>query len=275
MTGGEPLLRKDIFEILRFLESVQNISEYNIITNAIPLNNKNIEQLEKLKKLKQLKISLECSDSAMNDSIRGKGSFEKIMENFRLLRELSSKELVLMFTLGSYNVKSTYSMMNFSADNNADALIIERFVPQGKGAELKEHFLKKNEWLEVVKNIIQFTELNILPNELLPYKAFYIDLKNHREVHGALCNLGDESMALMPNGDIYPCRRTAIKVGNILGDDFNDILIRLKLLRESFDKNLKGKCGTCRVQTKGCIGCRALVYALSGDLYAEDQQCFL
>ena len=292
ITGGEPLLRQDIFAILDCLDEIGNVREYNIITNALPLNEKKVKRLETCTKLKQIKISLECSDSALNDSIRGKGSFKKIMSNFERLKEFSTKQKVLMFTLGSYNYKHLLvhphlnpppsrgregwgGMLAFSEKAGADAVIIERFVPLGQGIELKEHFLKKEEWLRVVEDIIEFCDLNIAPEELLPYKAFYIELRqgHHREVHGALCNLGEESMALMPNGDIFPCRRTPVKIGNILSDDFNDILIRLKLLRESFNQNLKGSCNNCSVLE--CIGCRALSYALTGDLYEADRQCYL
>lgn len=272
VTGGEPLLRKDIFEFLEFFEKIENIKEFNIITNAIPLNKASIEKLDNLGKLKQLKISLECSDSVMNDSIRGKGSFKKVMENFELLKKISLKEKVLMFTLGSYNYMKTLAMLCFSRAAGADALILERFVPQGQGEMLKEHYLKKDEWLGVIKNIINFANLNTSPANLLPYKAFYIELQNEEEVQGALCNLGDESMALMPNGDIYPCRRLPIKIGNVIKEDFGDILIRLKLLRESFNTNLKGKCKTCTISE--CIGCRALAYTLTGNLYGEDVQCY-
>jgi len=273
ITGGEPLLRPDIFDIFDHLDDIGNIKEYNIITNAIPLNEKKIKRLETCIKLRQIKISLECSDSELNDKIRGKGSFKKIMANFELLKTLSTKQKVLMFTLGSYNYKSTRAMLDFSENAGAEAVIMERFVPQGQGEGMKEHYLKKEEWHDVIDAVITFAGLDANPQDLIMYRAFYIDLKKNKDVHGALCNLGDESMALMPNADIYPCRRTPVKIGNILSDDFGDILIRLKLLRDSFAKNLKDKCGSCTVP--GCIGCRALCYALTGDLYEEDRQCYM
>ncbi|HEX7320878.1 MAG TPA: radical SAM protein [bacterium] len=273
VTGGEPLLRPDIFDIFDQLDDTVNFKEYNIITNAIPLNEKKIKRLETCTKLRQVKISLECSDSELNDKIRGKGSFKKIMFNFELLKKLSTKQKVLMFTLGSYNYRSTPAMLDFSEKVGADAVILERFVPQGQGEAMKEHFLKKEEWHDVINAVITFAGLDAHPNDLIMYRAFYIDLNKNKDVHGAFCNLGDESMALMPNADVYPCRRTPVKIGNILSDDFGDILIRLKLLRESFDKSLKGKCGSCAVS--GCIGCRALSHALTGDLYEEDRQCYL
>lgn len=272
LTGGEPFLRKDLFDILEALETYPQIHEYNIITNALPLNRKMVERLETLRHLKQLKISLECSDSELNDSIRGRGSFRKILGNLDMLKELSSKTKVLMYTLGRYNYKKVLEMMEFSRTAGADAVILERFVPMGHGQGLKDSYLKAEEWRSVVGALIRFAGLDATEEELLAYKAFYVELKDLRSVHGALCNLGDESMALMPNADVFPCRRLPVRIGNVLNDDFNDILLRLRLLRESLDKEVKGKCGACAVEH--CHGCRAIAYALSADMYAEDPQCF-
>jgi radical SAM protein with 4Fe4S-binding SPASM domain len=272
ITGGEPFLRDDLFGILRVMEKINNIREYNIITNVLPLDRDKIRESESLAKLKQFKISLECSDSELNDAIRGRGSFKKIMANYELLREFSTKQRVLMFTLGGYNYRKVKEMLEFSNERGADAVILERFVPLGRGAGLRDGYLKNGEWREVVKALISFCDLAVLPNELLAYKAFYVDLKDHREAEGALCNLGDQSMALMPNADVYPCRRLPVKIGNAIKDDFGDILIRLQLLRESLEKDVQGKCGSCPVED--CYGCRAIAYAETGNLYAEDPQCF-
>jgi radical SAM protein with 4Fe4S-binding SPASM domain len=272
LTGGEPFLRKDLFDILEALEAHSQIREYNIITNALPLDRRKAERLETFRKLRQLKISLECSDSELNDSIRGRGSFRKILKNLDLLKELSTKIKVLMYTLGGYNYRRTAEMLEFSRAAGADAAILERFVPLGQGQGLKDSYIKADEWRSVIQDLVRFAGLDSTPEDLLPYKAFYVDLKNRREVHGALCNLGDESMALMPNGDVYPCRRLPVKIGNVLKDDFRDILLRLQLLRESLDKDVKGKCGGCGIEN--CNGCRAIAYSLTGDMYAEDPQCF-
>ncbi len=278
ITGGEPLLRGDLFDILATLETCSPVKEYNIITNLLPLDEQTAERLEMLGKLKQLKISLECSDSELNDSIRGRGSFSKMLKNLEMLARRSTKARVLMFTLGSYNVHRLEAMLNFSSAIGADAVIVERFVPMGKGLGLKEAYLKAGEWKSAVQALINFTDLGIAADDLVSYRAFYVELKGRREVRGALCNLGDESMALMPNADVFPCRRLPVKIGNLIKDRLPEVLLRLRLLRQSLDREIKGKCRDCQLNKEKsgepCIGCRAIAYALSGDMYAEDPQCF-
>jgi len=272
ITGGEPFFRKDLFDLLDYLEGINNIDEISIITNGITLAPHLIEQTNKFNKLKKIKISIEGAAAPSNDYIRGKGSFDKVIKNFELLKKKSNKEKVIMFTIGSYNYKDLKGVLDLSRDIAADGIIIERFVPLGQGKEIRDSFLKNYQWLEVVKGIIEYSEIEMEPEELLPYKAFYISLNGNEEIKGALCNLGGDTMALMPNGDIYPCRRLPIKIGNILEDNFKDILGKLIKFRHDAEDNIKGRCKGCKVGD--CIGCRAIVYALTNDLYEEDFQCY-
>ncbi|MEO0205347.1 MAG: radical SAM protein [candidate division WOR-3 bacterium] len=273
ITGGEPLLYPDIFKVLGLLEDTANVKRINIITNGLVLNDDVIKKLNHMRKIKELKISLEGGDIETNNRIRGRGIFERLMHNIRSVQKDTNKEIVLMYTLGSYNYENLNEMLNLALNLSVNGVIIERFVPWGKGLFLKDQYLKKQEWCRVIEMIVQFAKLDYAPGELIPYKAFHIVLGEPIELKGALCNLGDESMALMPNGDVYPCRRFPTKIGNIIDDDFKEVLLRLKILKENIMENLKGRCANCKVE--GCFGCRAIAYALTGDFYAEDPQCFL
>ncbi|MEO0095579.1 MAG: radical SAM protein [candidate division WOR-3 bacterium] len=273
ITGGEPLLYKDIFKLLDLIQNVNNIKSFNIITNGLLLDKKMAEKLNSAKKLKEIKISLEGGDAESNDKIRGRGVFDRVLMNIESSRCVCRKEIVLMFTLGSYNYMHLNRMLDLARSLNIDGVIVERFVPWGRGLLLKDHYLKKDEWYAVIDYIVNFVNLDYSPRELLPYKAFHIFFKNPMELKGALCNLGDESMALMPNGDVYPCRRFPTKIGNLLKDKFDEILLRLRILKYNILENLNGKCRDCPVD--GCFGCRALSYAVNNDFYADDPQCFL
>jgi radical SAM protein with 4Fe4S-binding SPASM domain len=272
ITGGEPLLREDIFEILNYINEKENFKEINIITNGTIINDEIIKNLNSIKKFKYLKVSLESHIIEKNDFIRGKGNFQEVINNIKCFREKSNKKILIMMTLSSLNYKDIVGFLEFSKNLNVDGVILERFVPLGRGKKIFDLYLKKEDWKEVLKEIIYFLDLNISPIELFPYKAFWVDLKNNK-LKGALCNLGEESMALMPDGTIFPCRRTPIPYGNILKDDLKEILKKLEELKNGIKEKLKGKCKNCEI--KNCFGCRALTYAVTGDLYEEDPQCFL
>ncbi len=265
ITGGEPLISPLLFPILSILEREDFVKEFNIITNGIFIENVQ-NKLSLYKKLKYLKISLEGAKENTNDNIRGKGNFKKVVE---ILRECKLEKL-LMFTLAKYNYKEIYEMIELTKNIGGKGLILERFIPLGEGEKIAIETLGREEWYELCNLISEI--YNLSPYDLLPYKALYLDIKENN-IYGALCNLGDESMCLMPNGIVYPCRRLPLEIGDLKKENFLDILLRLKEFRGKFDKkNLKGICSFC--ETEYCIGCRALTYALTKDLIEEDPQCY-
>ncbi|MEO0184207.1 MAG: radical SAM protein, partial [candidate division WOR-3 bacterium] len=191
ITGGEPLLYPDIFKVLGLLEDTANVKRINIITNGLVLNDDVINKLNHMRKIKELKISLEGGDIETNNRIRGRGIFERLMHNIRSVQKDTNKEIVLMYTLGSYNYENLNEMLNLALNLSVNGVIIERFVPWGKGLFLKDQYLKKQEWCRVIEMIVQFAKLDYAPGELIPYKAFHIVLGEPIELKGALCNLGD------------------------------------------------------------------------------------
>lgn len=266
ITGGEPLVSPLFFPILDILEGISFLKEVNIITNGILLKDY-YQRLKSFNKLRYLKVSLESSNPGINDMIRGYGNFERVTEN---LKGVYSKDIILMFTLAKYNYKDLDGIYTLARDLKVKGFILERFIPLGRGKEIQKEVLGPGEWYEVVSKVGSWLEMN--PEDLISYKAFFIDLEED-EIMGAFCNLGDESMCLMPDASIYPCRRLPIVLGNLKEEDFSKVLLRLRDFRSQFSRrDLKGRCNLCIVED--CIGCRALSYALSGDVFSEDYQCW-
>jgi radical SAM protein with 4Fe4S-binding SPASM domain len=177
-----------------------------------------------------------------------------------------------MFTLADYNYSDVTNMFDYARRIGIRAVILERFVPEGQSRSLIKHALTREQWFKVIRDIINYYDLGLTPRDFLAYRAFWIDFADEVEVLGALCDHGENSMALMPNGDIYPCRRTPVKMGNIIHDDMRSIIERLGDLRKGYRSKLQGMCRDCKIDE--CIGCRALARALANDIYAEDPQCY-
>jgi len=266
VTGGEPLISPLLFPILDILGDIPFIKEFNIITNGILLKD-SYWRLKSFRKLKYLKVSLESPEARINNEIRGDGNFEKVIDN---LENVNTKDVILMLTLAKYNYNELDRIYNLAKDLEIKGFILERFVPLGKGKEIQDKVLDPREWYEVVSKVSSW--LDMTPEDLISYKAFFIDLEED-EIMGAICNLGDEAMCLMPDASVYPCRRLPIALGNLKEESFSSILLKLRDFREQFDKSqLKGRCYSCEIED--CIGCRALSYALSGDVFKEDSQCW-
>ncbi|UCC11298.1 MAG: radical SAM protein [candidate division WOR-3 bacterium] len=271
LTGGEPFLRNDFFDILEMLSGRKNVQELYIITNGTVIDQKVIDRLKVCEKLEGIKISLEGSTPEINARIRNNETFQDVLVTVERLMA-HSLPVLLMFTLGSYNYQDVLGMLELAKRLQVSGAILERFIPLGRGAGMADQYLKNTEWLKIITNCINFLDLGISPYDFLTYRALWVDFKDEISVRGAQCNLGDESMALMPNGDVYPCRRLPVVIGNVVRDDFQAILDRLRAYRAAFDRTLNGLCADCVVT--GCIGCRALVYAMTGDIRSGDPQCY-
>ena len=91
---------------------------------------------------------------------------------------------------------------------------------------------------------------------------------------GSLCPVGINSVSVLPNGDVLPCRRMSLVVGNLNNESFYKIWYGSKILWDlRHSENLKGKCGVCQDRDR-CGGCRAIAYAMTGDYMESDPYCW-
>lgn len=275
ITGGEPFLRKDFFDLLRYLDRHDTTEEIAIITNASLIDENTIEKLKEIKKLKRVKISLDGATEKTNDAIRSPGTFRTTLEKINLIQEKSSLEVIIMLTAMRSNTYELPALFQLCGELKVDGLIIERFIPLGQSKGLKSEVINKEDWKRLVSEICEYSEVEMGENDMLPCKAFWVKFKEgDTELLGAECNLGDDAFAILPNGDLLPCRRFAIKIGNLLDKSLKDIMNESRVLKEVADKNkLKGKCRTCGIDK--CRGCRAVAYAVENDYLAEDSLCWL
>ncbi|MBM3249052.1 MAG: radical SAM protein [Candidatus Omnitrophica bacterium] len=276
LTGGEPLVKKELIPLLEYLNEAKEIKELNIISNITLMDDRKIDELKKFKKLKKIKFSLEGITPEINDSIRGKGTFKTIIKNFELLKSKNVFEVDLMFTLLKSNLKEVPKIFSFAKKNGLDGFILERFIPLGQSMAMKKEVLSKDDWKNLVELLIDLCQVDCNLNDILHLKAFWVKFHPKSRIPsllGAPCTVGIDGLCIMPNADVYPCRRLNVPIGNLLKNDLTDIWENsdvLFALRKKY--NLKGKCSSCNIQY--CRGCRALAYAFKGDYLKEDVQCW-
>jgi radical SAM protein with 4Fe4S-binding SPASM domain len=129
----------------------------------------------------------------------------------------------------------------------------------------------------IAASVCSGTEASVVPthfsNPKLPGQ-----LKRLADFIGG-CGAGRFYISLEPNGDIFPCvffpHEDAVKVGNLFGDDFEEVWRNSKLLWQIRDKdNLAENCGSCDFRYT-CGGCRARAYNYFKDILAPDPGCIL
>ncbi len=274
LTGGEPLLKPELFSLLDYLDQKSIVEELGIITNGLCFDHKVLERLSNFSKLKKVKISLDGADAETHDSVRQKGAFEKVIQNLSLTKKESRFEIVLMFTIMKRNYKSLLSLIHLCQDLGIDGLILERFIPLGKGREIMNEVLDKDQWKNLVETLLEFFYMEMDEDDVLPYQAFQISFNGREpELLGAPCIIGRDGLCIMPEGNVFPCRRFPISVGNLLNNSLNQIWEKSEILKNLRKKeNLKGQCGRCEM--KDCRGCRSLALALTEDYLEEDPHCW-
>lgn len=271
ITGGEPFLNKGLFKLLGYLDNKREIEELLIITNASLINDTLIKELKEIKKLKQIKISLEGSSAASNDIIRGKGSFDKVIKASGLLHN-SGYCVTIMFTAMKSNLIQIRDLYTLCKELNVDGLIIERFFPQGNGKLIKDQLLDRNDWFNLTRTLFTLANQDFKEQDSASQRAFWLKFKKGKEeLWGADCNVGKDSFCIMPNADVYPCRRFNLKLGNLLETTLAGI-INSTLFSDITGLKRKGRCGDCDIPD--CQGCPALAYLLRGDYHAQDSQCY-
>jgi len=273
VTGGEPLLKPELFHLLDHLDQQPVVEELGIITNGLLMDRERMGKLSDFSKLKKIKISLDGADAKTNDAIRSKGVFEKVMQNISLMRQENRFEITVMFTVMKKNYRNLPSLFQLCQDNGIHGLIIERFIPLGKGKGVMREALNREEWNEMIGMLFRFFSIEDERQSILPYQAFQIRFTGEEpELLGAPCVIGVDGLCIMPEGNVFPCRRFPVSIGNLLETPLKQIWGQSGLLQELRKKeNLKGKCGRCGI--KNCRGCRSLAFALTNDYLTEDPNC--
>lgn len=275
VTGGEPLLVAGIERFLAALASHGNCCGISIITNGTIANEALLDRIGAAAPISAFKVSLESDIPRVNDAIRGRGHLACLTRTIPLLR--ARAPVVLMVTLARYNVNAVSGICALARRLGAEGVVFERYVPLGQGAALRDRMLDSAGWSRAITLCAREAGVDHEPGELLPYRAFWVvtgNRDNDDTLRGALCNLGAGSMALMPDGTVFPCRRLPLPVGRLPADSMTAVREQLRRYDpRTLPSHLRpAQCNGCS-ERDGCAGCRALARACSGSLQGDDPQC--
>jgi radical SAM protein with 4Fe4S-binding SPASM domain len=278
ITGGEPLLHEDIFEIIELLR-MRNFEVY-LLSNGIFLNKEKVNLLSRFG-VKGVQVSMEGPEK-IHDSIRGKGSFSSSLKGIGYLLEAGIK-VTLNVTLSNINADYFMDMISLSASLGVQRLGFSRLVPSGRGLALLNKMLQKEKVKELYEVIFsQNTNgLEIVTGDPLASQMRAIDDANDLgSFPTGGCAAGISGLTILPDGTITPCRRLPIPIGNVRKDSLREVWATSSVLESLRDRTkYRGKCGLCK-RWAVCRGCRAIAYAFSktkgeNDFLSDDPQCFI
>ena len=271
ITGGEPMVRKDFFEFLEECYKNKELTRYGILINGLLLDREKVARLKDLK-IDYAQVSLEGMEKA-NDEIRGQGTFKKIIEAVRLLVKNKIKTSISA-TINKRNLKDVPQLINLAENLKVNALGLRRFVPIGRGSHFKKMMLSPQETRKLYLYISKTSQK--LRNQKVKLRLGIgcedgILAQENLPVNG--CVAGYLSLTILPNGDVYPCRRLPIYVGNVLKHSLEEIFYNSKELKRLRDpQNINSYCQNCPYFDKCKGGAKCVSYAYWKSMHLENPQ---
>jgi radical SAM protein with 4Fe4S-binding SPASM domain len=293
LTGGEPLFRKDFFEIASYAKDLG--LSIQLFTNGSLINHDVAERIASLG-IDYVRISVDGASPETNDKIRGRGNYEKATNAMRYLTDLNIK-VCWQSIISQINFNEMDEMLESAISFGLDGFRISSLDPIGRGKSIEDlclypnqeyalwRFLKKAaldqgnkikigwgadycidiDWKRVllIPQVQSTSEIDQRPELIQKYMA------------NSMCGVGVKSCLITPSGDIALCpllTATELRMGNVLRDNLADIWTNgtaFRLLREKSLTEFE-ECKSCGFRYTCTGGCRGLAYVLNGSLTACD-----
>ncbi|MGQ9719130.1 MAG: radical SAM protein [Nitrososphaerales archaeon] len=309
-SGGEPLLRSDLYDVIRRADD--NGMLCTIASNGTLIT---LEVAKKLAEagIKRVEIGLDGARAETHDFLRNKlGSFEATIKGIRNCATVGFNELATTMTLHSKNINELEETMDLAEKLGATRFYLNRLIPAGRGVEAcyldvtprekikalealyKKFYKSVTEGFGMqcyARGMTYYARLGYehskgkvftVSEALSGYESMFQE-KFGLEVSKIVrrlatgfggCSAGLTYAGLTASGDLIPCvPASSIKLGNLLEQNLEEIWSQNELLNYIRNrKALKGSCKICAYNDL-CGGCRYTAYITHGDWLGPDASC--
>ncbi|BFI75609.1 radical SAM protein [Sulfurisphaera ohwakuensis] len=284
MSGGEPLMRRDFFEIAKYAS--KRGLKLALSTNGTLISKKVAEELKEIGFL-YIGISLDSPYPEFHDKFRGvEGAFDLTVKGIKNAIE-AGLNVGLRFTITSKNIDQIDDYIRLALNLNVKRITFYHISASGRGKELKDWMYTPEQYRKFMDKLIEYAkELKgkiEIETTLAPFDGIYIAkilAKDEKELEDYLKfvensgGCGRKMISIYPNGDVYPCQFIDFyKLGNVREKPLKEIIQNIPDFFVNTDKYLTGKCATCEYKTYCKGGDRARAYYWSGNIYGDDPLC--
>ena len=284
LTGGEPLLREDIFEIAAYgtKKGLRMVMAPNGTLITEPIAKRLLES-----GIKRISISLDGATRQSHDSFRKvDGAYEGAVNAMKIAKRVGL-DFQVNTTITKTNLEQIPKIQQLAVDLGAVAHHIFLLVPTGRGKYIVDKEISAAEYEETLNWF--YDQRDKTPMELKATCAphYYRILRQRAKKEGKSISFQTHGLDAVTRGclggigfcfvshrgDVQPCGFLAAKCGNVRQHSFADIWNNSKVLTDlrDYDK-LKGKCNPCEFK-RVCGGCRARAYEATGDYLTEEPLC--
>jgi len=269
-TGGEPLVREDIYELISHAANFD--MQIVMATNATLITDKVAGRLTDAG-LERIGVSIDGVGDA-HDRIRDvAGAFERTKSGLEAAKDAGlSFQFHSMVT--SYNLDEIPKIIDLAEELGAYRIYFVYLIPMGKAREIPEACigLEENERLfDYIYDRQRSCKVWLKP---ICNPQYWVYLKSKEDSGFKItgCTAGITRFHIFPNGDVAPCAYLPVKAGNLREMRFSEVLETSEVFRNLCERRLSGNCGVCKHREE-CGGCRSRAYGFSGDYLGEDPVC--
>jgi radical SAM protein with 4Fe4S-binding SPASM domain len=280
LTGGEPLLRRDILEIVR--RAAERGLWVVVGTNGVRIT-ENVAQRLAEAGARGLSLSLDALDADRHDRFRMvRGAWRNTVDGAEILNR-TGLPFIVQTTAGSHNLGELESIADFAHERlSAKVWNLYFLVPTGRGQFVSD--MTPAQYDEVLASLYEIQRKykgRMLVNaKCAPHYIKTVLEKGDAEAQIRIysggaggCPAGTHYMGIRPNGDLTPCPYLPVFAGSLRTQSLTELWTSSELFTDIRRRSsLGGRCGACEMNGH-CGGCRARAYGMTGDLMAEDPLC--
>lgn len=277
LTGGDPILHPDFWKLADKLKGLQ--IPFTILGNPFHLDPDTCKRLKE-SGCERYQLSLDGLEKT-HDWFRKPGSFQKTLEVLPYLKEAGIRTAI-MSTVSNINLDEIRPLMELVVQHPVDVYAFGRYCPSDPSEEKippERYHQFLSECDQKVKELeTQYRKKFFAKKDhlftLLDYEngEFRIpDSADPEMIYGG-CHCGNSHLTILPNGEIYACRRLKeSRVGNALTDSIFDLWFNQ--MEDYRDYEKFEKCTDCTLRA-WCRGCPAVAKGYNGSFYSPDPQCW-
>ncbi len=283
ITGGDPLLSPFFWDVLSHINTYY-AERCQVIIMGNPYHITEDVALE-MKKLgvEDYQISIDGLEKT-HDYLRRKGSFAASLQALKILHD-AGIGTVVAFTLSKLNAEELMPLYNYLQSlDYVDCFGFDRMVPTGNGKKIRDDIFSAKEYRQFLfelykREVIQNANLIIAKKEQM-WKLLFWELgladpvdTRKKQHYLAGCGAGTETVSVLADGTIFPCRRLEISAGKYPEKRFKEIFIHNGVTKMFRQYEKYKECATCDANVI-CRGCPAMKYAITGDFYEVEPYCW-
>ena len=279
LTGGDPLLRNDVFDIIK--EAQKRDFNDGMLGNPFLIENNMPEKL-RAAGITHYQLSLDGMKE-IHDKLRKEGSFECTINSIKKLKE-AGIVVHIMNTLSKTNQEDLLPLMKYVGELGVDVFAFGRITCNGSGKQFSNMNIAADDYRKILEKVDEYTKVlkeegikTIYAQKCHLWKLYRYEKENFKllddtETIFGGCSLGVSGIVLLADGTAMACRRFPSYVGNVKESSIYDLFMSPEMNKYRQVQKME-KCSKCELM-QICRGCPAVSYGMNRRWTAPDPQCW-